>query len=829
MLYEKERLREISFPLGGIGAGSIGLGGDGRLIDWEIFNRPNKGSLNGYSHIAVRAALPDGSHRARILQGDLNGELCGRYGGDIFAGYGFGPRPQTMAGFPHFSDCKFRGEYPIATLDFSDAEFPGKVTLTAFNPLIPLDSLHSSMPAAFFEISFFNDAPQPIDYQAAFSLCNPFEKSVNRITEGGALVLADAGENPVGELALACPQSAAAQAYWYRGWWQDSVVTYWKEWNDGYFPPRAYDAPGSGDTGTVCGSVRVEPGESKSVRFVLAWHVPYNNAYWADDPARRNIRWKNYYATVFPSAEHTARYCVGRWDELYGKTRDYCDALFSSSADPDVIDAASASVAALRSPGIFRLSDGTFYGFEGVCEKFGSCEGTCQHVYNYAYALCFLFPDLERSIRNLEFSRCTMPDGQSHFRVTLPLEWEQKGRACVDGQMGCVIKTYREWKLSGDDEWLKSVWQKVKKVLSYAWSEQNAEAWDRDRDGVLEGRQHHTLDMELFGPSSWLQGFYFAALDAAARMAEYLGETELAAEYRRIRGQGTEWVKSNLFNGEYFIQKIDLTDKSVVDRFGCADGYWNEEAGEIKYQVGEGSALDQMVGQWHANLCGLDRVFDKEQTDKALRYMFRRNFKPSVRAVANPWRLFSLNDEAGAIICDYPDGGKKPAIPLTYSEETMSGFEYAFAGLLMQEGFLDEGLTVVRAVRARYRGHNRNPWSEIECGGSYVRSMAAFALLPVLSGFTFDLPKGRIGFRPLIPGDFSGIWSTGTGWGKVRVRKNRTVINLYAGTLSLSSLALDSDPSARLFLDGKPVPYTLSDGALCFARTTVCDRIEILS
>ena len=55
MKYTGDFTNEISFPLGGIGTGSIGLGGNGRLIDWEIFNRPSKGSINGYSHLAIKA------------------------------------------------------------------------------------------------------------------------------------------------------------------------------------------------------------------------------------------------------------------------------------------------------------------------------------------------------------------------------------------------------------------------------------------------------------------------------------------------------------------------------------------------------------------------------------------------------------------------------------------------------------------------------------------------------------------------------------------------------------------------------------------------------
>ncbi|MBR2080112.1 MAG: hypothetical protein IJ980_00560, partial [Oscillospiraceae bacterium] len=135
--------------------------------------------------------------------------------------------------------------------------------------------------------------------------------------------------------------------------------------------------------------------------------------------------------------------------------------------------------------------------------------------------------------------------------------------------------------------------------------------------------------MEMFGPSSWLQGMYLAALKAAAEMAEYLGETELANDYRSIFASGYQWTKENLFNGSYFIQKIDLAQKEYTERFDCAN-YWNDEKQQLKYQIGEGSSIDQMLGQWHASVCGLGDVFDKEQRSIALKSMFANNFKESL-------------------------------------------------------------------------------------------------------------------------------------------------------------------------------------------------------
>ena len=113
-----------------------------------------------------------------------------------------------------------------------------------------------------------------------------------------------------------------------------------------------------------------------------------------------------------------------------------------------------------------------------------------------------------------------------------------------------------------------------------------------------------------------------------------------------------------------------------------------------------------------------------------------------------------MNDESGTVICDYPDGVEKPETPIPYCQETMTGFEYSFAGLLFARNRVDDGVKVVEAVRSRFDGEKRNPWNEFECGSNYARSMASYALIPILSGFEFDMPNQYIGFNPYIKKDF---------------------------------------------------------------------------
>ena len=184
LIYRGAKTSQISFPLGGIGSGSIGLAGNGRLMDWEIFNRPNKGSVNGFSHFAVRAEADGRVVDARVLHGDLRPPYQGDLNAPQWSSFGWGPRREYMTGLPHFSDVEFRGEYPLAELGFIDATFPGAIKLLAFNPFIPLNDRDSSMPAAFFEFVVTNTTDRPLTYTLAGVLRNPLgANNLNRIEE----------------------------------------------------------------------------------------------------------------------------------------------------------------------------------------------------------------------------------------------------------------------------------------------------------------------------------------------------------------------------------------------------------------------------------------------------------------------------------------------------------------------------------------------------------------------------------------------------------------------------------------------------------------------
>ena len=829
-----ERLRAVSFPVGGIGAGCIGVSGNGDLAEWEVFNRPAKGARNGMSHFAVRAEREGGEMLdARILHGDFAGELAGT-GETLFAGFGFGPDGDSLCGLPHFRSVSLRGEFPVGEWSFRDPRFPGDAALTAWSPFVPGRSDVSSLPCAVFEVSLRNRAREPLVFSAVGCLASPWSgaaASSRVLRRAGRPVLlhrnaAPADSTDYGELALTLdapagdptgrtPVEVSRQTSLFRGAWCDRREVYWHDLNaPGPFRDRRYPGPGAkGDAGLLAARFRLAPGESRTVRFVVSWFVPNRTNDWTDpaalakamrrDGVARNL-WRNYYAEALcaDAADAAARLLRGL-AETRAQVFAFRDAIHRRTTIPPASrEGAAETLSVLVSPTVLRLPDGALWGWEGVAAKVGSCEGSCQHVWNYEQATALLFPDLARSMREQQFRFNFDPDGGLLFRQPLPPGVRARRspwyRPCVDGTMGEVLKTFREWRVSGDTAWLRSVWPSAKKALSYAWSPRNPDRWDPDRSGVLTGRQHHTLDMELFGPTAWLEGLYLAALLAASQMARAVGDDAFASECGSVFGRGRAWTEKHLFNGGYYAgedRECPAAGLSVLRRFGneAVERYWDSEHREVKYQIGGGLSIDAHLGPLWASLYGIHTgcLLGWNRIVATLRSILRHNFKPSMRESANTWRVFAADDEAGTVMVSWPKGARKPVIPIPYHSECMTGFEWAFATHLAWRGLAKEAEKVAAAIRARYDGAKRNPWNEIECGSNYARAMAAYGMLQAFSGFHYDMTRGEIGFEPRLPGAFSCFWSLGRAWGVYsRTAAGRERIEVLFGSLTLRRLAV---------------------------------------
>jgi len=825
--YRGDRSRYIAFPLGGIGSGGFSISGSGRLIDWSVRNRPALQGYNGYSHFAIKAERGGAVIDARVLNGPYDGNPTGSPGiRPMFDGFGHGANRQTLAGVPHFRSVDFYGRFPSADLVFMDERFPGKVRLCALSPFIPHNDRDSSMPVAMFEIEIINTTTGPLDYTLAGTLGNHGSNSgVHTFSSQGGIsslhLMSSNQDLPLtqcGDLCIATDAAdVACTRHHFRGQWFDDLAVFWKDFcRPGRLPERHYDQPRQSrhmglqpEHGTIGARVTVPVGERRKVRFVMSWSFPHGDVYWAwrdkpdgPIPDKPTPHWRNYYATQWADSRASAEDALKRWDELTTKTLAFRDGLFASTLPVEIVDAASATLALLRTATVIRLEHGELWGWEGQHTKDGSCEGSCTHVWNYQQAVAFLFPALERTLRETEFTYNQLPNGGLTFRQKLPLGsgFDVIG-PCADGHFGSVVKTYRDWRLSGDTDWLRRYWPHVRRAVAYAWSSDNPDRWDPGETGILSGRQHHTLDMELFGPNSWLASMYVAALTAAAAMAEAVGDQAFAEKCARLGKQGADFISNTLFNGRWFVQAIDLGDKRVLAEFdngrkagvladSITQAYWSGEHGELKYQIGDGCLADQILGQWHTELSGLGGILDREKVKIALAAVFANNFRPSLEDHFNPCRNYAFEDEGGLLLATYPPGVRQPVVAAPYAEEVWTGLEYMLASHLIMQGMVDEGLAVVRAARRRHDGSRRNPWNDFECGSYYVRSMSAWQLVNAWSGLTADFVTGTLHFDSKATGDYRLFWSAGTAFGDLSRKGDHHVLSVRGGELSVAAVTL---------------------------------------
>ncbi len=819
--FSGRELSEIAFPLGGIGTGTVSLGGRGQLRDWEIFNRPAKGRNLPYTFFALWARTKGGKPIARILESQLQPPFTGAGQVVSWGAGGFGPSSAQVSGLPRLAKAVFRGEYPFAWIDFQDPSLAGLgVTLEAWNPMIPLNAKDSGIPAAIFLWRLENRSKKTIEATLAFSLMNAcgydgkaglgnrhwegFGKNLNELVreEGAAGFRYSAAkytdDHPqFGTMALLSPwRKVTWSLHWQRARWWDDLQHFWDDFCcDGLLPNQATSDPspdGQTDVATLGLQLTLSPGERARLPFVLAWHFPNLTNYWNNEESVKGKRLGNWYATQWCDALDTARYVVNNYHQLDKQTRAFHEALYSSTLPSYVLDAVGSQMSVLRTTTCLRTEDGRFHAFEGCHDNSGCCPLNCTHVWNYEQSLAHLYPALERTMRETDFGSNLRKDGSMAFRTLIPLysdaQWRFKPAA--DGQMGGVMKLYREWKMSGDTEWLKKLWPEAKRSLEFAWNRpKGSGSWDANRDGVMEGEQHNTYDIDFYGPNTMVGSLYLGALRAGEEMAHAAGDLAAASKYRAIFAKGRARIERELWNGSWFEQKVLMT-KEAKQATPTGES-------QPRYQYGAGCQSDQLLGQWFARVCGLGDLLEPNHIRKSLASIFRYNWCNGFCDHHNCQRTYAVNDERGLLLCSWPKGDR-PQYPFPYADEVWTGIEYQVAAHCIYEGLVAEGLSIVNGVRNRYDGVRRNPWDEFECGHHYARAMSSWSLLLALSGYRYDAVAQTLSFTPKInPNNFCCFFTVGSGWGIFEQRRRRGSLALLGGSLALKELAVRGKCVAR--------------------------------
>jgi hypothetical protein len=546
----------------------------------------------------------------------------------------------------------------------------------------------------------------------------------------------------------------------------------------------------------------------------MAWYVPHSELRTGPPPSEEELKqaeetacdpstgccppgtgdlyYEPWYAGRFKDINELVKKWTSAYEELRSASRLFSDAFYTSSLPDEVLEAVAANLTILKSPTVLRQKDGNLWAWEGCHDNSGCCAGSCTHVWNYAQAIPNLFPDLERTLRETEFTISQNTEGHQTFRSLLPIREVGHGfHAASDGQLGGIMKMHREWRISGDTDWMKELLPAVKSSLDYCIN-----TWDPTRKGVLEEPHHNTYDIEFWGPDGMCTSFYLGALSAFINMGE-AADLDVT-EYREILQKGISSMENQLYNGEYFIQQVKWQGLQSPDptnvEIESMGGWYSPEALELlkeegpKYQYGNGCISDGVLGNWIGEMSFVDNFLDEEKVRSHLLAVHRYNFKTDLSDHVNPQRPgYANGHEGGLLLCSWPMGDE-PSLPFVYSNEVWTGIEYQVASHLMMAGEVDKGLEIVRAARKRYDGRIRNPFNEFECGHWYARAMSSYGLIQGLTGLTYDAVDRRMKIDSKVGDDFTSFVCTHSGWGNLRSEDNEIALKVEHGYLDLQEL-----------------------------------------
>ena len=797
--YSGTRLNRVAFPMGGFGTGMISLEGTGALSQVSIRNRAdvfNEPGLFAAIHLAGPAPI------SRVIEGPVPGWK-------VFGSRGAAQGAGGTLGLPRFGHASFKARFPFGTVSLSDPGVPLAVQLTGWSPFTPGDADSSSLPVAALEYRFTNTSRNSVRSVFSFNTRNFLPLDGNdkrgvRSAPGGFTIWSAPSkpEEPWRNAALSItvdePDVKVNHA-WFRGGWYDPLTIAWKDVESGAAiarPPITDGDPSPGATLFV--PFELAAGSSRTITVRLTWFAPHTNLREQADPpgaatpSAEEKYYRPWFAGRFADVDAAAAFWREQYRDLRARSEQFAKCFYDTTLPAEVVDAVSANLAILKSPTVLRQADGRFWAYEGNADSNGCCGGTCTHVWNYAQAVPHLFPALERTLRETEFGPSQDERGHQQFRTALPIRPQVHNfHAASDGQLGGIMKVHREWRISGDTAWLRAIWPKVRASLDYGIA-----TWDPEHKGWVEEPHHNTYDIEFWGPDGMVTSFYLGALQAAVRMGTALGDD--VRRYATLLDTGTKRANAELFNGEFFIQKVEWKNLQASRADPKNDIYglnsYSPEARALfdkegpKYQYGSGCLSDGVLGAWMALVCGVGPVLDQAKVASHLAAVHRHNFKTNLSTHANPQRpSYAVGNEGGLLLCSWPRGGAL-SLPFPYSDEVWTGIEYQVASHLMLMGHVHEGLQIVRTCRDRYDGRVRNPFDEYECGHWYARALSSYALLEGLTGARYDAVDRVLHLAPRIKGDFRAFIATATGYGTVGVRGGKAFLDVKSGRIDVKEI-----------------------------------------
>lgn len=691
--YSADRPPLCGFPLGGLGAGTIDLQPDGTFANATCLNNPDR-----------PLGLPE------------QGGLLGFHAGLRVSGkQPFAALLQTapLGTYPTMQRIAVDGRFPLARLTYEDERCPLQVHLEAWSALMPPpDGSLADWPACILEWHLHNSTKSPWDVALFFcgrNLIGPWNVGrVNRLHRGDGLwAILFEHQRPATPdlsmgstaLALAVPEgwTPTAHVAWNQQqrpfhWNADEVVLApWEYFAthgrlENLFDEQEAFSENVELGGALAVSGRLAAGGSAVVTGYLAWHMP-----------------QHYAGHRYERRCATSREVVGQIHAVRRPHRarlDQWQQALQSAVEPSWLADALMNHLAPLVTSAWWDRDGRFALIESPrqCPLFG----TLDVRFYGSLPLAILFPELELNELR-QFAKAQRPDGyMPHDLGRLRFDLPSNGTTLPlwkDLNAKFILMVLRDWQWIGDRAWLEQMYPSAARAFEWLL------ASDRNGDGLpdCEG-QDQTYDLwDLRGTTAYTGSLTLAACLAMESLAHAMRDARMEQRSRAALERGRDSFVAQLWTGRYFRAAHD--GKTFVD--ACT--------------------LDQLCGQWYADLLGLEPIVEREQIKQAIQTIVQLNLS------ASPF---------GAVNSIRPDG--TPDTTCQQSSNIWAGVCYGFASLAIYEGFRAEGLALARCVWEVFSRRLRRPWDQPDTlratdgaylfGDHYMRNMAIWGVPLALDG-----------------------------------------------------------------------------------------------
>jgi len=696
-------------PLGGLGTGSLELGVDGSLgqsllqNNWVGSAAKQLERLSPASFLAV-AVEREGASQVRLLQGS------------------------SPLALPVVKDLSYAGHFPFADIDYDVSDLGITLHLEAFSPFIPYDARNSAIPVIAFTFCVTNTGREPAAVSLAFSWANDLGANGSRGPYGNR-------NAPREEPGLRGLHSATTRRD-FRGQDQYAVALVgdhaaftclpkWSLRGNGEEFGRLFTAHGLPQAqepaskpcnhqpgvvpGAVAATLRLQPGETETVTFLLTWFMPNHRDFDGNHLGHVYSNW-------FSDAWDVARYLARNLDDLRERSRQW-QRVIADSALPDWLQNALVNNLAFLARGTWWTRDGRFTVFESLnCPLM---EPSVLRLYG-GFPFVFMFPELSRNSLDQETAYQHATGEIPSFLGKAALGDPQYG--CFPHQSNCafVLMVFYHYRYDGGAAYARRMFPAVKNAIRFL------QTLDDDGDFLLN---NHGIDQgwdtwPMRGTVSYINGHWLTTLAAGEELARVFGDEEFSRECREWRERAAASFEKQLWTGEYYALFRDAS-------------------------TGDYSAtcfLGQFYGHLFARLLDLPDSLPPEHVVLGLKAIHRLNVADT------PY---------GATTGIKPNGERDRSSTHNAQSWSLTPCElFPYTAACCFEGLAEMGLKASEKFCRFLEQKARAPWQswllmypdtgELFYGVDYVDNLNVWAIPVALLGFRCDVERGELTFAPAL-------------------------------------------------------------------------------